>query len=69
VAWKVKVSCILSDVQKNKEVGLTVKRPESLKVITLTEAIVAMVGTTIATIFRDTRSHRKKKQFTIWAVL
>jgi len=54
VAWKVKVSCILSDVQKNKEVGLTVKRPESLKVITLIEAIVAMVGTTIATIFRDT---------------
>jgi hypothetical protein len=38
-------------IKKNNEVELIVRRHESLKVITLTEAVVAMVFVTIATMF------------------
>ena len=38
-------------IKRNNEVGLIVRRHESLKVITLTEAVVAMVLVTIATMY------------------
>jgi len=38
-------------IKENREVGLIVRRHESLKVITLIEAVVAMVPVTIATMF------------------
>jgi len=52
-------------IKENREVGLIVRRHESLKVITLIEAVVAMVPVIIATMFNYTGKSVKRRRFLV----
>ena len=52
-------------IKENREVGLIVRRHESLKVITLIEAVVAMVPVIIATMFNYTGKSVKRCRFLV----